>query len=189
MAAKPVDRNHGRRESGHASLEGTAFPIAGSPLMRMALALIPLVALSACDKPDGKQEKQPGIVANISDRSEPQQDARTVANATPPAQPPAPEAAASGPIPAALQGRWTGVTDKCGDRAADLELSILPDQLVFHESVGKVETVTPGADGDWSVRASFTGEGQSWTRTLTLRPAADTLTIINDGTAVVRKRC
>jgi hypothetical protein len=41
------------------------------------------------------------------------------------------------------------------------------------------------------VKADFTGEGQSWTRTLALRMAEDgkALTIVNDGTAVTRKRC
>lgn len=158
--------------------------------MRLALALLPLIALAACDKPAEKPEAQPGVVANISDRTEQAQDAPPQTNATMPVEP-SPPPPASGPIPAALQGRWTGVTDKCGDRAADLELNILPDQLVFHESVGTVEAVTSGADGQLSVGATFTGEGQSWSRTLTLRPAADgsRLTIINDGTAVTRKRC
>lgn len=176
---------------GHDEVAGTGGRLAGSVVMRLALALLPLVALAACDKPADKQEAQPGVVANISDRTEQAQDTPPPMNATLPAQQPEPEVAASGPIPAALQGRWTGMTDTCGDRAADLELNILPDQLVFHESVGTVEAVTPGADGQMSVRASFTGEGQSWTRTLTLRPAVDgsTLTIVNDGTAVRRQRC
>ncbi|RJG52076.1 hypothetical protein D0Z70_21745 [Sphingobium terrigena] len=159
--------------------------------MRLVLALLPLIALAACDKPAEKPEVQPNVVANISDRTEPVPDKPQPVNATVPTQSPVPEKQASGPIPAALQGRWTGVSDQCGDRMADLELNILPDQMVFHESVGMVEAVTPDADGQLSVKAAFTGEGQSWTRTLVLRPAADgaTLTIINDGTAVTRKRC
>lgn len=159
--------------------------------MRLTLALLPLIALAACDKPAEKPEVQPGVVTNISDRTERAPDVPPPVNATLPAESPAPDVQASGSIPAALLGRWTGMTDKCGDRMADLELSILPDQLVFHESVGMVEAVTPGDDGQLSVKAAFTGEGQSWTRTLALRPAIDgaTLTIINDGTAVTRKRC
>lgn len=160
-------------------------------MMRHTLALLPLIALAACDKPAEKPEVQPGVVTNISDRTERAPDVPPPVNATVPTQSPAPDEQASGMIPAALLGRWTGVTDKCGDRMADLELNILPDQLVFHESVGMVEAVTPGDDGQLSVKAAFTGEGQSWTRTLALRTAADgaTLTIINDGTAVTRKRC
>ncbi|MBV2149530.1 hypothetical protein KRZ98_14755 [Sphingobium sp. AS12] len=159
--------------------------------MRFLLALLPLIVLAACDKPAKKPEVQPGVVANISDRTEPAPDAPPPVNATVPTESPVPDVRASALIPAALHGRWTGVSDRCGDRAADLELNILPDQMVFHESVGMVEAVTPDADGQLSVKAAFTGEGQSWTRTLVLRPAADgaTLTIINDGTAVTRKRC
>lgn len=72
-----------------------------------------------------------------------------------------------------------------------MELNILPGQLVFHESVGTVQKATPGEDGRLSVIAAFTGEGQSWTRTLALSPSADgqRLTIVNDGAAVTRKRC
>jgi hypothetical protein len=159
--------------------------------MRPTLALLPLIALAACDKPADTPQAQPGVVANISDRTEQAQDTPPPVNATPSAQQPEPQVMASGPIPATLQGRWTGVTDTCGDRSADLELNILPDQMVFHESVGMVEAVTPGSDGQLSVKAAFTGEGQSWSRTLALRPAVDggTLTIVNDGTAVTRKRC
>jgi hypothetical protein len=176
---------------GHDDGAGTGARLTGSCSMRLALTLLPLIALAACDKPAEQPDAQPGVVANISNSTEQAQDTPPPVNATVPTQQPEPEATASGPIPAALHGRWTGVTDKCGDRSADLELNIQPDQLVFHESVGMVEAVTPGADGQLSVKASFTGEGQSWTRTLTLRPAADgaTLTIINDGTAVTRKRC
>lgn len=160
-------------------------------MMRHAFALLPLIALAACDKPAEKPEVQPGVVTNISNRTERTPDVPPSVNATVPTESPVPDVRASGMIPAALLGRWTGVTDKCGDRMADLELNILPDQLVFHESVGMVEAVTPGDDGQLSVKAAFTGEGQSWTRTLALRPAADgaTLTIINDGSAVTRKRC
>lgn len=158
-------------------------------MMRPALALLPVIALAACDKPADKQTSQPGVVANINAPIEPAPEAPPPANVTAPT--PSPDQATSGKIPIDLQGRWTGVSNRCGDRAADLELNILPDQLVFHESVGTVEAVTPGAKGEVAVKAAFTGEGQSWTRTLTLRPAADgaTLTIVNDGTAVTRKRC
>lgn len=97
----------------------------------------------------------------------------------------------TGAIPAALQGRWTGLNDRCGDRSADLELTVTPKSLIFHESVGTVKGVTSGANGRLRIDAAFTGEGDSWTKTLELRPSASgrELTVINDGTAVTRKRC
>ncbi|WP_066696797.1 hypothetical protein [Sphingobium amiense] len=156
--------------------------------MMRAFALCALAALAACGRePAGKDDGQPEIVSNIVEDAVPEAgEARQPENrAEAQAQP------AADSIPAALQGRWTGLPDACGDRAAALELNIGPDSLIFHESVGQVEAVKRGEDGDMRVTAAFTGEGESWTRTLTLRPAADgaTLTIVNDGTATVRKRC
>ncbi len=94
-------------------------------------------------------------------------------------------------VPVALQGRWTGTADDCANAAAELELKVTPNQLLFHESVGTIRAVKPQADGRIAVDADFTGEGESWTRRLMLHPSADgaRLTVANDGTSVVRKRC
>lgn len=93
--------------------------------------------------------------------------------------------------PVAFQGRWTGAKDRCSNAGAELELQITPKELIFHESVGTITLVTPQKDGKVAIDAAFTGEGESWTRRLEMRASADgrTLTIANDGQAVVRKRC
>ena len=171
--------------------------------MRIVIAL-PLLLLSACgDRDDGK----PGMSTNIVD----EQASYDVSNRTPaedetlaPGDAEAPPANRSdtasgeaspaqgpgGPIPAALQGRWTGINDVCGDRSAELELTVTPKSLIFHESVGTVTSVA-AAGGKVRVDAAFTGEGDSWTKKLELRPSANgrELTIVNDGAAVTRKRC
>ena len=92
---------------------------------------------------------------------------------------------------ASFQGLWSGLQDVCGDSRAVLELTVAPDKLIFHESVGTVQSVTPRSDGTIAVEAAFTGEGQSWTRTLALRGSDDgqRLTIVHDGVAITRKRC
>jgi len=164
--------------------------------MRLVFLLPALIALAACEKSSEPPESNPGVTTNISDR--------TAANApvTPPNNTPAlsvesesdaPQADTdeTGPIPPAMQGHWTGMNDRCGDRAAAMELQILPDQLVFHESVGTVQTVKPDGDRRLSITAAFTGEGQSWSRTILLNLAADgqKLTIVNDGASETRKRC
>jgi hypothetical protein len=164
----------------------------GWPGMKRAFALCALVAVAACGRASDEKDGQPEIVSNIVEDAVPEAEqvvppVNAVAageNRVEAEIPPSP-----GPVPAALQGRWTGLSDDCGDRAAPLELNIGPDSLIFHESVGQVEKVTRGEGGAMRVTAAFTGEGESWTRTLTLKPAADTLTIVNDGTATVRKRC
>ncbi len=83
------------------------------------------------------------------------------------------------------------MNDRCGDRSADLELTVTPKTLIFHESVGTVTKVAPGPGERVRVTAAFTGEGDSWTRKVELRPSANgkELTMINDGAAVTRKRC
>jgi hypothetical protein len=117
------------------------------------------------------------------------------ARATAPVEPspashaPLPALASAGPIPAAYQGRWTGEADDCGNRAAALELTVTPDRLIFHESVGAVDAVRADGERRIVVEAAFTGEGQSWRRSLTLGRTGDSLIVTNDGTGVVRKRC
>lgn len=93
--------------------------------------------------------------------------------------------------PVAFQGRWTGAKDDCTDTGAELELQITPKELIFHESVGTITRITHQKEGEVAIDAAFTGEGESWTRRLEMRASADgqTLTIANDGQAVVRKRC
>ena len=170
----------------------------GFPAMRVLLPLLPIVLLAACGRQDGNQAEQPGVVSNIMDQALPATDepapppnAITPVEPPPDIETPAPPPAPAALIPANVQGRWAGIEARCGDRSDALELTIAPDQLIFHESVGKVQSASAGADGRIAVQAAFTGEGESWTRTLSLKPSADgaRLTIVNDGTAVTRKRC
>ncbi len=181
------------------SVQGTGDHLTGSSKMRPALLLLPLAMLSACnsEKREKEGESRPGVVTNIIDQSVPQADDMPSAdNQITPVEPKPdlrdtkPQQTSDGLIPASLQGHWSGVTARCGDRSDDQELTIDPGKLVFHESVGTVDRVERKADG-YAVRAEFTGEGQSWTRTVTFKPSADgkTLTMTNDGTAVTRKRC
>lgn len=161
------------------------------------LLTLPLLMATGCGRSSENSADQPGVVANILDHTLPDVENGPPTNgivpveAAPVIAPPSADSASAGSIPAAMQGRWTGATDRCGDRSADLELAITPDQLLFHESVGTVKNVEPGEDDRAVVEAAFTGEGQSWTRTLTLRTSRDgkALTITNDGAAVTRKRC
>lgn len=173
-----------------------------------ALFLTPLLLLVACEDKDGARS---GMSTNIVDEQAsydvdnrtPAQDATLQPAADVPSPAPVAGAGANAPhpdmragsptggIPALLQGRWTGLNDKCGDRSADLELTVTPKSLIFHESVGTVKGVVSGANGRLRIDAAFTGEGDSWTKKLELRPSANgrELTVINDGTAVTRKRC
>lgn len=159
--------------------------------------LLPLLLIvTACNRAAEKQDDQPGVVTNILDQTlpnmaDPPANGITPVETVPDVQRPTPAAGPDGLVPAAMQGRWAGAAEHCGDKAAALELTVMPDQLLFHESVGTVKSVTQDKDGRAAVEAAFTGEGQSWTRTLALSLSQDgkALTIVNDGTAVTRKRC
>lgn len=168
----------------------------GMRYLSSALLMLPLLTVTACNRAPEKQGDQPGVVTNILDQTLPNAaeaptNGITPVEAAPTVQPPPPAAAPDGLIPVGMQGRWAGAAERCGDKAAALELTVTPDQLLFHESVGTVKSVTQDKDGRAAVEAAFTGEGQSWTRTLALRTSADgkALTVVNDGTAVTRKRC
>ncbi len=171
--------------------------------MRLFLAL-PLLLLAACDQAD---DGKPGMSTNILEEQSsydvgnlspiddeslaPDDDATPTQNETGRTQRSPDGASVSGAIPVALQGRWTGLNDVCGDRSSDMELTVTPKSLIFHESVGTVTGVTSGPGGRTRVDAAFTGEGDSWTKRVELRPSANgrELTVINDGAAVTRKRC
>lgn len=178
--------------SGHAA--GTGVRLVGSCSMRLPIPLA-LLLLAACGSK--QNDDQPGVVANIMDKTLPNMEREVVPdNAIDTVEPlpdiPQPrQQTVLGLVPAGLQGRWTGVTDRCGDPGAVLDLTITPDRLIFHESVGTVTATDPGADGRYMLKAAFTGEGESWTRMLAVRLGAggQELVIVNDGAAVTRKRC
>ncbi|WP_370308597.1 hypothetical protein [Sphingobium abikonense] len=164
----------------------------------MPLILTSMILLGGCGQQSGNDAAQPNVVTNIVDEAPPDTDEPAPpANAIVPAEPiptietPKQAASPAGLIPASMQGRWAGVQARCDDRSDALELTIRPDQLIFHESVGMVQSIDPQGGREMQVKAAFTGEGESWTRTLSLKPSADgaRLTIVNDGTAVTRKRC
>ncbi|WP_257540004.1 hypothetical protein [Sphingobium sp. CFD-1] len=170
---------------------GTLARVASSFRMRFYLPFALPLLLVACD---GGHDQQSGMITDIENAtsSGPQEKIVTNNANPPPENATAPRAQETGSlIPTALQGRWTGIGDDCTDKTAEQELSITPKELIFHESVGTVTSIEQQADGRMKVNASFTGEGQSWTRSLTLKPSAkgQELTMVNDGVAVTRKRC
>ncbi|WP_336974584.1 hypothetical protein [Sphingobium aromaticiconvertens] len=164
-----------------------------SPFMRalhpsLILSLALTMGLSACGRdsdPAGNRMDQTQLSTEI---------AETPGNQVTAIDPGANESVAADradTVPVTFQGRWTGAKDNCTDAGAELELQITPKELIFHESVGTITRITRQEGGKVAIDAAFTGEGQSWTRRLEVRASADgqTLTIANDGQAVVRKRC
>lgn len=164
--------------------------------MRTTL-FIGLLLLAACD--DKQTPEQGGIdrapIGNAAPAPDPvpmetAEPTETTREATP-ANQAEPQPADPAAIPVAMRGQWVGLSERCRDRGAPLALEVTPRELLFHESVGTIKKVE-GASGDARrVTADFTGEGQSWSRTLLLEPSASgqRLTITQQGSVVTRKRC
>lgn len=171
---------------------GTPWAAKGFSIMRGAMILLPLLVLSACGD---RKDDQPGVAGNIVNQAMPDGDqvpqGDNIQTAEPlPTVPPA-QGPVGATIPAALQGRWVGIDESCADRTTERELTITSASLVFLESEGKATGISTGPNGSIRIDAAFTGEGQSWTKQLELRPSANgnELTVLNDGTAITRKRC
>lgn len=83
---------------------------------------------------------------------------------------------ASDTIPAAFHGIWDTPAGDCSE-LSDARLQIEGGRIVFYETVGTVQSVTPASDGAITVALGMSGEGESWTTT-------DTLQLSNDGSTL-----
>lgn len=127
-----------------------------------------LLALAACDS--GTPESEPPDTATPT--------APVPGTAPAPGPDPAPPAA-SGDIPAAIQGRWGMAPADCEPGRSDAKglLVIGPNRLEFYESVGVLGDVAERSASSIRAIYDFTGEGMSWQRDqqLELRDGGDTL--------------
>lgn len=109
-----------------------------------------------------------------------------------PAPPPGGQVAtaAADTIPARFVGSWNRDAAACVRPAASIEgVKVSPDELWFHESVGKVQRVEPLAGNRIRITAAYDGEGERWTSTQTLAVDGDRLTIVTEGQPFTRIRC
>ena len=142
--------------------------------MKRALMLLAVAALSACGGPDPIPQETENA-SKLPDVGQP--------SASPTGAAPAEGTAAgntvttaAGKIPAALQGRWGLAPGDCmaahGDEGL---LTITANAVRFYESVavpaGNVQTSGNSISGDFA----FTGEGQQWSKHLSLEIRDDTL--------------
>ena len=84
---------------------------------------------------------------------------------------------APGPIPAAIRGRWGMTPADCTSTRGDAKglLEIGPDSLKFYESRAvpgtSIETNDQGISGNFN----FTGEGQEWSKYVSLKLEGEVL--------------
>jgi hypothetical protein len=136
--------------------------------MKLFLALIPIAALAAC----GSGDPVANNAANTSALPEIEQSSPSPSGAAPGQGAPTGNVvtAAVTEIPADIRGRWGLTPRDCTSPLGDAKglLVINATELRFYESravpAGDVQTSANSISGDFA----FTGEGQNWTRHVTL---------------------
>lgn len=128
-------------------------------MMRLA-AMVGALALGACSS----EPASDAAVANVG-----------VDGAVRPAVDPRTRTASpTGPVltqlPAAFHGRWGLVPADCEAGRSDAKglITVAPKLLTFYESRGVPETITQTAPNAVSMDVAYTGEGQSWRKTVRL---------------------
>jgi hypothetical protein len=139
------------------------------PIYLPLSALLVVSVMAACEKRDPVADEANAIPAA------PQTDsAGTIAGGAP-----APAGnGAAGPIPAAIQGRWGMSPADCTSTRGDAKglLEIGPDSLKFYESHAVPGTSIESGDQGISGNFNFTGEGQEWSKYVSLKLQGKVLT-------------
>jgi len=142
------------------------------------MKIVPVVfafALAACDRPDPVADNANNVEA-LPTVNEPAPN--------PTGAPPANAASADGSvpapagrIPAEVQGRWGLTPRDCTSTHGDAKglLVVEPDRLRFYESRAVPSPGIEVAADSVSGNFAFTGEGQEWTKYLTLERQGDKL--------------
>jgi hypothetical protein len=128
-------------------------------------ALLAIAAIAGCEKRDPVADEANAIpAAPVTNDS-----AGAVAGGPP--GPASNGVAAAGPIPAAIQGRWGLTPADCISTRGDNKglLVIGPDSLKFYESRAVPGTSIESGDQGISGNFNFTGEGQEWTKYVSLK--------------------
>jgi hypothetical protein len=142
------------------------------PIILPLSAMVVVGAMAACEKRDPVAEE-----ANVAAPAPVTNDSAGVVAGGPPA-PAANDAALAGPIPAAIQGRWGLTPADCTSTRGDNKglLVIAPDHLEFYESRAVPGTSIEAGDLGISGNFNFTGEGQAWTKYVSLKLKGKVLT-------------
>ncbi|MEO7602747.1 MAG: hypothetical protein ABIS39_05725 [Sphingomicrobium sp.] len=136
-----------------------------------AFALAAVTFLAACGGRDPVADEANAIPALVTN------DTAGAAAGGPPA-PATNDVAAAGPIPAAIQGRWGLSPADCIATRSDNKglLEIGPDSLKFYESRAVPGTSIEAGDQEISGNFNFTGEGQLWSKYVSLKLQGKVLT-------------
>ena len=161
------------------------------------LALIPLLALVACQAAPEANAANDAVAANQAEA--PVKDVETLPPDETTITEPAEDAAGGGgrlparTIPAAFHGRWGMVPADCDPGRDDAKglVEIRADSMKFYESRAQLTRLVGSSPEKVEAEFAFTGEGQNWTKTETLAISDDSHTLIRteDGGESRYKRC
>lgn len=156
--------------------------------VRLPLFALLLGSLAACEKRDPVADEANAIPAAPVDS-----DSAGTAAGGPPSAAATNGAAATGPIPATIQGRWGLTPADCISTRGDAKglLIIAADSLKFYESratpTTSIEANDEGISGNWA----FEGEGETWSKYVSFKLQGDGLvrTERNPPTTYTYARC
>lgn len=131
----------------------------------------------------------PAVLAACGQADAPASPPEAPTTVQPPASPSPP---AQATLPAGFVGRWAADSAACAVTGHESRLVVSPEELAFHESIGRIRSVVATGDRVADVTADFEGEGETWSRDMRLSLSADDLTLTiqyPDGDASSRRRC
>lgn len=94
-------------------------------------------------------------------------------------------------IPAQYRGRWGMNVNDCDPRRSDNKglMTVRPNSIRFYESTASLQEQRPAIATSFSGTYSFTGEGQSWERVVTLTRTGNTLKRADNEGSTTYTRC
>lgn len=146
-------------------------------MIRIATAMSLAITVAACSQaPEGDTPASDATDVASAPTGDPATPAPATGEPTPAPTSTDPDAATA--IPAHLQGRWGMVPADCTSTRGDAKglLTIGPRTLKFYESVGTLASETERGDSLIRGQFSFTGEGMTWTRDVSLSANGNVLT-------------
>ena len=162
-------------------------------MYKATLGIAALFALAACSQQEaGDANIEIDNVANADVEPLPANEAAVNdaddAGSEQPSPPGTPEA---GMIPAQYRGRWGMNAADCEQGRADNKgmITIGEKSIRFYESTATLKEQRPAVAISFSGLFTFTGEGQSWEKVVTLTRSGDTLTRADDESSYDYKRC
>lgn len=142
------------------------------PFASLALMTAATMALSACQKEADKPAIDNVAIGNLVEETVPDDEGNGLepVNASDATAKVDPDNNLSG-IPVAFRGRWGMNEADCDVSRSDTKGLVTVDagSLKFYESMGRLKSITSASPTEVKGTFAFSGEGQSWTKVMTLK--------------------